>query len=173
MKILVYLASLSLIILACGDSSTSNTSEFKGLPVNKGQVLSGSMAGIPFTFVSGSFDREGDVLHINLYPEAPLPKEDRLWSPWDNNLNMIMFPIPAKVSSYIIPYKLNPELATVSSPTLYIASDARNIISDFGTVEIYRIDEVAGVVEGGLHVSDPERGTDLNGTFSVQALSSF
>lgn len=174
MKKALILAAFALFFLACGDSSTSNNNGSpQGLTVNQDQLVSGNLAGESFVFVSGSYKKEGDVLHITLYPAEPLPEADRLWSPWDNNLNVIMLPIFAKVGTYLIPYQLDPAIDIISSPTLFQASSQRNIATDFGVVEIYSIDEASGVVKGGVHISDPQNGTELNGTFTVHELSTF
>jgi hypothetical protein len=180
MKKRLFAMFVTTLLMGCSDNSTGsnsgtsssvNGSSNSAATVNQNQVLTGTIRGAAFTFVSGSYEITDDKLDITLYPAEPLPVADRLWSPWDHNLNLIMIPIRAEVGSYTIPYHLDPGSQTITAPTLFLYENMLNISASVGVVEIYSIDTTSGTVTGGFMTSDPEDGTALNGTFTVRELS--
>lgn len=135
-------------------------------------VVQGSIEGQDFVFVSGSYKEDSEGYTISLYPAEPLPESERMWSPYATNLDMVLIPLPLGVGSYELPYKLNPSSTSVTTPTIFEAQDQTNLMTTEGVVEIYSVDDVNGVITGGLHVVDLHD-NELNGTFTVRKLGTF
>lgn len=135
-------------------------------------VIHGSIEGQDFVFVSGSYEEDSEGYTINLYPAEPLPESERMWSPYATNLDMVLIPLPLGVGTYKLPYKLNPSSSSVTTPTIYEAEDQSNLMTTEGVVEIYGVDDVNGVITGGLHIVDVHD-NELNGTFTVRKLGTF
>jgi len=158
------------------DHSANDTSDESlaslGSAINRTQVVQGSIEGQDFVFVSGSYEEDSEGYSITLYPAEPLPESERLWSPYETNLDMVLIPLPLGVGSYKLPYKLNPSSTSVTTPTIFEAEDQSNLMTTDGVVEIYSVDDVNGVITGGLHVVDLHD-NELNGTFTVRKLGTF